>query len=109
MRPRVSTPILLVIVLALALITVGSGPGRQATAQAPVVLRIQASWPASLTIFDNLKWVAERVEKLSSGTLKIEPLAGGTIVPPFEVLDATSKKVIDGAQTVAYYWVGKNK
>ena len=32
-----------------------------------------------------------------------------TIVPAFEVLDATSKKVIDGAHTVAYYWVGKNK
>ena len=25
------------------------------------------------------------------------------------MLDATSKKVIDGAHTVAYYWVGKNK
>jgi TRAP-type mannitol/chloroaromatic compound transport system substrate-binding protein len=78
-------------------------------AQAPTVLKIQASWPASLTIFDHLKLVAERVDKLSGGTLKIEALPAGTVVPAFEVLDATNRKVIDGAHTVAYYWVGKNK
>ena len=31
------------------------------------------------------------------------------MVPAFEVLDATSRKVIDGAHTVSYYWVGKNR
>jgi TRAP-type mannitol/chloroaromatic compound transport system substrate-binding protein len=30
-------------------------------------------------------------------------------VPAFEVLDATHKKVIDGAHAVSYYWVGKSK
>ena len=98
----------LVVAIAVALtLTLPSIPG--ARAQAPVVLKIQASWPASLTIFEHLKFVAERVDKLSGGSLKIEPLPAGTIVPAFEVLDATSKKVIDGAHTVAYYWVGKNK
>ena len=89
--------------------TLGWLPIPAARAQAPVVLKIQATWPASLTLFDHLKLVAERVDKLSAGTLKIEPLPAGTIVPAFEVLDATSKKVIDGAHAVAYYWVGKNK
>ena len=105
-----------VIMVAVALAVVVGGalaltlaPTPSATAQAPVVLKIQASWPASLTIFEHLKFVAERVDKLSNGTLKIESLPAGTIVPAFEVLDATSKKVIDGAHTVAYYWVGKNK
>src|SRR6266545_6097826 len=98
---------LVVSVAAALALTLPSIPG--ARAQAPVVLKIQASWPASLTIFDHLKFVAERVDKLSSGTLKIEPLPAGTIVPAFEVLDATSKKVIDGAHTWAAYWVGKNK
>jgi TRAP-type mannitol/chloroaromatic compound transport system substrate-binding protein len=98
----------LVVAIAAALaLALPSIPG--ARAQAPVVLKVQASWPASLTIYDHLKLVAERVDKLSAGTLKIEALPAGTIVPAFEVLDATSKKVIDGAHTVAYYWVGKNK
>jgi TRAP-type mannitol/chloroaromatic compound transport system substrate-binding protein len=30
-------------------------------------------------------------------------------VPPFEILDATHKKVIDGGHGISYYWVGKNK
>ena len=107
-RSVILAAVVLAVVIGGALpLTFGSTPA--AHAQAPVVLKIQASWPASLTIFDHLKFVAERVDKLSGGTLKIEPLPAGTIVPAFEVLDATSKKVIDGAHTVAYYWVGKNK
>jgi TRAP-type mannitol/chloroaromatic compound transport system substrate-binding protein len=95
--------------IALVMFVAGGQAPRVATAQSSLILKVQASWPASLTIFDHLKFVAERVDKLSGGTLKIEALPAGTIVPAFEVLDATSKKVIDGAHTVAYYWVGKNK
>jgi len=72
-------------------------------------LKFQSTWPASLTLQDNFKFFAERVDKLTSGQVKIEALAAGQIVPPFEVLDATHKKVIDGAHAVSYYWVGKNK
>jgi TRAP-type mannitol/chloroaromatic compound transport system substrate-binding protein len=83
-----------------------------AFAQQPAVpksLKMQSTWPASLTLQDNFKFFGERVEKLTGGALKIETLAAGQIVPPFEVLDATHKKVIDGAHAVSYYWVGKNK
>ena len=72
-------------------------------------LKMQSTWPASLTLQDNFKMFADRVDKLTGGSLKIEVLAAGQIVPPFEILDATSKKVIDGGQGISYYWVGKNK
>src|SRR5262245_47972589 len=77
--------------------------------QEPRTLKMQSSWPASLTLQDGFRMLAERVDKLTAGALKIDPLAAGQVVPAFEVLDATSKKVIDGAHTVSYYWVGKNK
>ena len=64
---------------------------------------MQSSWPASSTLQENFKLLAERVDKMSGGQLKIEAMAGGQVVPPFEVLDATAKKVIDGAHTVSYY------
>jgi TRAP-type mannitol/chloroaromatic compound transport system substrate-binding protein len=80
-----------------------------ASAQQPKNLKMQSTWPASLTLQDNFRFFAERVDKLTAGQLKIEALAAGQIVPPFEVLDATHKKVIDGAHAVSYYWVGKNK
>jgi TRAP-type mannitol/chloroaromatic compound transport system substrate-binding protein len=79
-----------------------------APASAQKVLKMQASWPASQTIYDNFTMFAKRVEELSGGKLKIETMPGGQIVPPFEVLDATHKKVIDGAHTWAGYWQGKN-
>ena len=72
-------------------------------------LKMQSTWPASLTLQDNFRYFAERVDKLTSGQVKIEALAAGQVVPPFEILDATHKKVIDGGHGVAYYWVGKNK
>ena len=111
MKPRmlVSRSLAFTVLLAAVAGLAAGGFAPAATAQSPVVLKIQASWPASLTIFDHLKFVAERVDKLSGGTLRIDPLAAGTVVPAFEVLDATNKKVIDGAHTVAYYWVGKNR
>src|SRR2546422_10759985 len=65
----------------------------------------QSTWPASLTLQDNFKMFAERVDKLTGGQVKIEALPAGSIVPPFEILDATHKRVIDGGHGVAYYWV----
>ena len=74
-----------------------------------VNLKMQASWPAALTLYDNFKYFADQVNKLSGGTLKIETMPGGQVVPAFEVLDATHKKVIDGHHSWAGYWVGKHK
>jgi hypothetical protein len=72
-------------------------------------LKMQSSWPASLTLQENFTYFAERVNKLSGGTLKIDAMPAGQVVPAFEVLDATHKKVIDGAHSWAGYWTGKNK
>jgi TRAP-type mannitol/chloroaromatic compound transport system substrate-binding protein len=96
---------------ALAATAVVAGLVGSAAAQAPAArtLKMQSTWPASLTLQDNFRFFAERVDKLTGGQLKIEALAAGQVVPPFEVLDATHKKVLDGAHAVSYYWVGKNK
>ena len=78
-------------------------------AQQTVSLKMQATWPASLTLYENFTYFAERVDKLSGGTLKIDAMPAGQVVPAFEVLDATHKKVLDGAHAWSGYWVGKNK
>ena len=70
---------------------------------------MQASWPSTVTAWDNFRFIAERLDKTTGGALKIETLTAGQIVPAFEVLDATHKKVLDGAHSIAYYWVGKHK
>jgi TRAP-type mannitol/chloroaromatic compound transport system substrate-binding protein len=79
-----------------------------AYAQTPKSVKVQSTWPASITLQDHLRILAERIDKLTQGSVKVETLAAGQIVPPFEVLDATNKKVLDGFHAIAYYWVGKN-
>jgi TRAP-type mannitol/chloroaromatic compound transport system substrate-binding protein len=80
-----------------------------AQAQSGKTLKMQSTWPASLTLQDNCHYFAERVDKLTASQLKIDAMPAGQVVPAFEVLDATHKKVLDGAHAVSYYWVGKNK
>src|SRR5262245_63123790 len=75
----------------------------------PRTFKMQSTWPASLTLQDNFRMFADKVDKLTAGQIKIEALAAGQVVPAFEILDRTHKKVIDGGHGVAYYWVGKNK
>ena len=82
--------------------------GASAQAQQSRSLKMQSTWPAANTLQDHFKILAERVDKLTQGTLKLETMAAGQIVPPFEVLDATHKKVLDGFHAIAYYWVGKS-
>jgi TRAP-type mannitol/chloroaromatic compound transport system substrate-binding protein len=80
-----------------------------AEAQQPRQLKMQSSWPTNSTAQEAFKIFASRVDKLTGGQLKIDTAPAGQIVPAFEVLDATHKKVIDGSHTISYYWVGKNK
>ena len=72
-------------------------------------LKFQATWPASLTLYENFTYWADRVDKLSAGSLKIETMPAGQVVPAFEVLDAVNKHVIDGAHAWAGYWTGKDR
>ena len=103
------TPLKTAIALATAAGFAVSALAQQPAAPAVKNLKMQSTWPASLTLQDNFKMFAERVEKLTRGEIKIEAMAAGQVVPAFEILDATHKKVIDGGHGVAYYWVGKNK
>src|ERR671939_2038591 len=80
-----------------------------AWAQAPKTIKMQSTWPASNTLQEHFKIFAERTEKLTQGSIRIDAMPAGQIVPAFEVLDATHKKVLDGAHAWSGYWVGKNK
>ena len=94
-------------IAAAAVIAFAAGFSFNANAQTKSV-KVQSTWPASITLQDHLRILADRIDKLTSGSIKIEALAAGQIVPPFEVLDATNKKVLDGFHAISYYWVGKN-
>src|SRR5262245_7456769 len=79
-----------------------------ALAQQSRTLKMQSAVPPSSTAQDALKYFAGRVDKLTGGKLKIDALPGVAVVRPFEILDATHKKVIDGGWGISYWWYGKN-
>ncbi len=79
------------------------------TAQSPIVLRMQTSWPAGDIWMDFARQYVERVERMSAGRIKIDLLPAGAVVAAFQVLDASSDGVLDAAHTVPVYWYGKNK
>jgi TRAP-type mannitol/chloroaromatic compound transport system substrate-binding protein len=78
-------------------------------AQAPIVIKMQTSWPSSDIWMDFARQYVERVERMSAGRLKFDLLASGAVVKAFQVLDATNDGVLDAAHTVPVYWYGKNK
>lgn len=80
-----------------------------ASAQAISKLRVQSAFPPSSLIYESSKYWAERVKAMTGGKLVIDMLPAGSVVPPFEVLDAVHKGVLDGAHSSPAYWVGKNR
>jgi TRAP-type mannitol/chloroaromatic compound transport system substrate-binding protein len=50
-----------------------------------------------------------RVNEMAGGRLRIDYLVAGAVVKPFEVMDATSKGVLDANHSVPVYWYGKSK
>jgi len=103
MRKFLKSTCLAALGVGLAVATAGAAQAQQKT------LKMQATWPASLTLYENFQMWVERVDKLSGGTLKIDAMPAGQVVPAFEVLDATHKKVLDGAHAWGGYWTGKDK
>ena len=78
-------------------------------AQAPIVMKMQTSWPASDIWMDMAREYTARVEEMSGGRLTVDLLPAGAVVGAFQVMDAVHDGVIDATHTVPVYWYGKSK
>ena len=78
-------------------------------AQSPVVLKMQGAWGAKDIFNEMAEEYVKRVNEMAGGRLRIDYLVGGAVVKPFEVMDATSKGVLDACHGVPVYWYGKSK
>src|SRR3990172_9156776 len=80
-----------------------------AKSQAPIVIKMQGSWSATDIFNEMAAEYVTRVNEMSGGRLRIDYLIAGAVVKPFEVMDATSKGVLDACHSVTVYWYGKSK
>src|SRR5205814_5983099 len=71
--------------------------------------RLAASWPKSLdTLFGSIEDLCRRVSGLTEKKFEIQPFAGGEIVPPLQVWDATQNGTVECGHTLTAFYIGKN-
>src|SRR5437762_3280688 len=77
------------------------------SAQGPVSMRFQSTWPSKDIFHEYALDYAKTVNDMTGGELKIEVLPAGAVVPAFGLIDAVSKGTLDGGHGVLVYHYGK--
>ena len=90
------------------LILVLPGWGLAAEQPQPLHWRLVTSWPKNLPGFGTgVERLAQQVERMSGGRLRITVYGAGELVPAFEVFDAVASGTAEMGHGAAYYWRGK--
>lgn len=70
--------------------------------------RMVTSWPRGLPgPGTNAQRVADRIERLSGGRIRVQLHAAGELVPALQVFDAVAGGLAELGHTASLYWVGK--
>lgn len=79
-----------------------------AHAEKPITLKLATSWPkASPGPGQTAERLAQRIETLSGGRIKIKLFAAGELVSALEVFDAVQSGAADLGHSAAFFWQGK--
>ena len=83
-----------------------------ARAQETFNWRMTTTWPPELPFYQvgpgSAEDLAQKIEQMSDGRIKIQVFAAGELIPAFEGFDAASQGIIEMNHGVAYYWAGKH-
>jgi TRAP-type mannitol/chloroaromatic compound transport system substrate-binding protein len=71
--------------------------------------RIQSAWPPRDIFHEFAVEYARSVEAMTGGRFRLDVVAGGSVVPPFQAADAVHGGIIDGAHGSAALWYNKHK
>jgi TRAP-type mannitol/chloroaromatic compound transport system substrate-binding protein len=92
-----------------AVASVGFPFVKRSSAQTPITLKMQSTWPVKDIFHEEFVEWAKKVEEMCGGRLKIDLLQAGAVVPAFELIEAVSRGTLDGGHGVAAYWFGRNR
>lgn len=72
--------------------------------------KMVTAWPKNFPgIGTGAEFLANLIEEMSDGRIKIKVYAAGELVPPFEVFDAVSSGTAQMGHATSLYWKGKNE
>ena len=70
--------------------------------------KMATSWPPNFPILgEGANMIAQMVEEMSGGQMKIKVYGGGELIPALGVFDAVSQGSIEMGHSAPYYWAGK--
>ena len=97
----------LVMAAALALGATAALPAQAAKVK-PVLLKTPIAFATTLPgLGTTIKWIGDRIDTASNGSLKMRIYEPNKLVAPFEILDAVSSGKVNSGYTTAGYWAGK--
>ena len=71
--------------------------------------KMVTTWPKNFPgLGTGAQFLANTIQKLSGGRIKVSVYGAGELVPAFEIFDAVSNGVAELGHGSAYYWKGKN-
>jgi TRAP-type mannitol/chloroaromatic compound transport system substrate-binding protein len=71
--------------------------------------RFQSAWSAKDIFHEFALDYAKKVEDMTGARLKLNVLAAGSVVPPFQMQDAVHAGILDGAHSVCDMWYRRHK
>ncbi|MFQ5652374.1 MAG: TRAP transporter substrate-binding protein [bacterium] len=91
------------------------GCGQEQSGEAPAVQsqkkyqwNMVTTWPPHFPVMgEGADMMAQWIDQMSAGRLKIRVYGGGELVPALETFDAVSQGIAEMGHGVAYYWAGK--
>ncbi len=73
-----------------------------------VLLKVPICFSTSLPgLGSTIKWIEERIEVASNGTVAMKVYEPGKLVAPFEILESVSKNKVNAGYSISGYWEGK--
>lgn len=72
--------------------------------------KMVTTWPKNFPgLGTGANYLANMINTMSGGRIKVKIYAAGELVPPFETFDAVSKGTAQLGHAAAYYWKGKHE
>ncbi|KGE78608.1 TRAP transporter substrate-binding protein [Halomonas salina] len=79
-----------------------------ASAQETITWNMVTSWPKNFpALGTGANDLAERIERMSGGRMRVKVHGAGELVPALEVFDAVSAGTAEMGHSASYYWRGK--
>lgn len=73
-----------------------------------VLLKVPICFATTLPgLGSTIKWIEDRIETASSGTVAMKVYEPGKLVAPFEILEAVSANKVNAGYSISGYWEGK--